>query len=428
MADFSVNVLRIDAVEDHPGADRLSIVSVLGFKAITAKNLDGSHAHAVGDLIVYVPEQAVIPHDLLKKYGYWDDVKDRGMLAGGQYDRVKIIKLRGVYSQGLIWPIRKEGNATFLRDGSNVVYVKEGDDVTEFFGITKHEPKAASFQTGGGSGAIDTRIVMVAPEFALTYDFNSLQKDPKFLANDEVEVTEKLHGTLTRVSYRRWVQNPDLFGSGGVAVTTKGQGAKGIVFKNNRMNMGPLYLPTARDEKHAKWRRRLPFKFLHSLFGITEQPKSDKINLYVGVAVQQGLIDAVEAYGVKWRADVDLVGETYGQGVQKDYSYGQSVPVFKAFDIRVNGEWLDSTEKVIALNEMGIDRVPVLWKGMFDLAKLTELRDGKTTIAAEKGVKSNIREGIVITATGPQSGRERRPIQKMVSPDYLMKETGDEVQ
>lgn len=430
MASFSVNVLRIDAVEDHPGADRLSICSILGYKAITAKNEDGSHRYAAGDLVVYVPEQAVVPHDLLKKYGYWDDAKGKGLLAGAMGDRVKIIKLRGVYSQGLVWPLQTEGASTFLRYRNDIIYPMEGADVTEFFGITKHEPKAASFQQGGGrQGGIDERVVKLAPEFALTYDFDSLQKHPKFLAEDEVEVTEKLHGTLTRVSYRPYVSDPDLFGTtGSVAVTTKGQGAKGIVFKRNRMNMGPLYVPTARDERHAKWRRWLPFKVLHRLFGIAEEPKSDKVNLYVGVAIQQGLIDAVEAYGKKWGISVDLVGETYGLGVQKDYSYGQPVPVFKAFDIRVGDVWLDSTEKAIALNEMGIERVPVLWKGMFDLNKLIELRDGKTTIVGEKGLKTNIREGIVITATGPQGGRERRPILKMVSPDYLMKETGEEVQ
>ena len=95
---------------------------------------------------------------------------------------------------------------------------------------------------------------MRAPEFALTYDFDSLQKHPKFLANDEVEVTEKLHGTLTRISYRPGVKNPLLFGdTQAVAVTTKGQGAKGIVFKNNRANLGPLYVETARDAKRAVW-------------------------------------------------------------------------------------------------------------------------------------------------------------------------------
>lgn len=434
MSNFEVKVRRIDKVEDHPGADRLSICTILGFRAITAKNDDGSHRYSAGDLIVYVPEQAVVPHDLLKQYGYWDDAKDKGLLAGRMGDRVKIIKLRGEYSQGLVWPTRQHTAdpeaRPIITNGTKTAFSILDEDVAEFFGITKYEPPAAGFQGGGGqSGGIDKRVVFVAPEFALSYDFDSIQRHPTFLAKDEIEVTEKLHGTLTRVSYRPGVNHPDLFGNGDVAITTKGQGAKGIVFKNSRFNLGPRYQQTPADAKRSLWAKRLRwFKFLHGALGLTQEASSDKTNLYVAVALDHGLIDAVGEYGRRHGVSVDLVGETFGNGVQKNYAYGQSDPVFRAFDIAIDGVWQASVEKQILFNEMGIERVPVLWKGMFDLEMLTALRDGKTTIGAAPGVKSNIREGIVLTATGPQTGRERRPILKMVSPEYLLKEDGSEVQ
>ncbi len=78
MSAFEVKVRRIDKVEDHPDADRLSIVSILGYRAITNKLEDGSHRYAPGDLVVYVPEAAVVPEHLLKQYGYWDAEKDKG--------------------------------------------------------------------------------------------------------------------------------------------------------------------------------------------------------------------------------------------------------------------------------------------------------------------------------------------------------------
>lgn len=441
MSSFEVKVRRIDKVEDHPGADRLSICTILGFRAITAKNEDGSHRFATGDLIVYVPEQAVVPHDLLKQYGYWDDAKDKGLLAGRMGDRVKIIKLRGEYSQGLVWPLGSAPLALEMEEdcqlgiarkalpSDNGIVVAEGDDVAEFFGIIKHEPPAAGFREAAGTGGIDKRVVFVAPEFALSYDFDSIQRHPTFLANDEIEVTEKLHGTLTRVSYRPGVNHPDLFGNGDVAITTKGQGAKGIVFKNSRFNLGPRYQPTRSDMKRAHWAKRLWWcKFLHKKLGLTPEPSSDKTNLYVAMALDHGLIDAVGEYGRHHGVRVDLVGETFGNGVQKNYAYGLSEPVFRAFDIAIDGVWQASAEKQILFNEMGIERVPVLWKGMFDLKMLIALRDGKTTIGAGPGIKSNIREGIVLTATGPQTGRERRPILKMVSPEYLLKEDEDAIQ
>ena len=171
------------------------------------------------------------------------------------------------------------------------------------------------------------------------------------------------------------------------------------------------------------------FPKLVKLFGLTAEPTPGKVNLYVEMAIEQDLIAAVEDLAmVHEGCSVDLVGETFGDGVQKGYAYGQAKPVFRAFDIALDGVWLNSAQKGAAFDYMGVERVPVLWKGQFDLAKLTELRDGKTTIGADGKTKSNIREGIVVTATGDQTGRERRPILKMVSPDYLMKETGDEVQ
>lgn len=432
MADFEVLVRRVLNVVDHPNADRLSICTIMGYEAITAKNEDGTHRFEPGDLIVYVPEQALVPHDLLKQYGYWDEAKDRGMLAGKQGDRVKIIKLRGVYSQGLVWPVFSEGAASWVKNGKDRLYVDEGTDLAAFFGITKHEPKAASFQTGTGRGGIDQRVVMAMPEFAFSYDFNSLQKDPTILAQDEVEVTEKLHGTLTRVSYRPGVTHPDLFGPhNDVAITTKGQGAKGIVFRNNKFNLGPLYKPTEKELRQAVWAKRLSwFPWLVNKLGLADAlaPTPGKVNLYVDMALSHGLVDAVSNYGYCHDCAVDLVGETYGEGVQKGYSYGQSAPTFRAFDVIIDGVALSADEKEDWLRDHGIARVPVLFRGLFDLDVLLNLRDGKTTI--DGNGKKHIREGIVVTSAGCQKPRERggRPIQKMVSPDYLMKEDGTEVQ
>jgi RNA ligase (TIGR02306 family) len=110
MANFEVLLRTVDDVIDHPGADRLSIVKVLGYEAITNKRelADGSLVarYRKGDAIVYVPEATIVPEALLKQYGYWDDEKGKGMLAGKAGDRVKAIRLRKVMSQGLISIIR----------------------------------------------------------------------------------------------------------------------------------------------------------------------------------------------------------------------------------------------------------------------------------------------------------------------------------
>ena len=42
MSTFEVNVVRVDDIYNHPNADRLSIVLIGGYEAITMKNEDGS--------------------------------------------------------------------------------------------------------------------------------------------------------------------------------------------------------------------------------------------------------------------------------------------------------------------------------------------------------------------------------------------------
>lgn len=103
MATFSVPVVRIDDVENHPNADALEIVKVGGFNCITRIG-----DYQIGDLAVYIPEGAVVPESILKSMNLWDEGKDKGKLAGKQGNRVKIAKLRGVVSIGLLFPVNKE--------------------------------------------------------------------------------------------------------------------------------------------------------------------------------------------------------------------------------------------------------------------------------------------------------------------------------
>lgn len=391
MSQFEVLVREVDDVIDHGNADRLSIVKVLGFEAITAKLEDGSHRFQPGDKIVYVPEGAIVPDAVLKERGYWNEEKDIGMLAGKTGNRVKAIRLRGVLSQGLVWHTTPDAVLSDLEDvtrpESPLVWVQNGDeergfifgeDVADFFGITKWEPPIPAGMDGD---------VIGAPEFAYNYDIENFQTYPDFLVSQEIEATEKLHGTNFRISYRPGVSYPDLFGEGDVAITSKGMGAKGLVLTNTEKNRVG--------------------------------------NLYVRMAVELGLIDLIRDLGLRSGEAVDLFGEIYGVGVQ-DLHYGTTKPNYRAFDMRVNHKFLSPEDKADILQTLGIEQVPVLYRGPFDLDKLTELRDGQSALGG------CIREGIVVTAMGDQTPRQAdfghslRPILKMVSPDYLTRKGGTE--
>ena len=188
MSDFAVRVLPVRNVRDHPNADRLSIMDVLGYVTISAKLEDGSHRYKDGDQIVYVPEGAVVPEWLLKP-GFWKDDPEggpgKGILAGSKGNRVKAMRLRQIFSQGIMFAVE---NGFVKNEAGEVLEVVEGDDVAEFLNITKYEPPIPVAMAGE-----------VAAIFGKTanYDFESIQSVPDlFTVGEAVVATEKLHGCL----------------------------------------------------------------------------------------------------------------------------------------------------------------------------------------------------------------------------------------
>lgn len=424
MATFEVPILRVGTVTDHPNADRLSLVSILGFTCVSNK-VDGAHRYKDGDLIAYLPENGVIPEALLKKLSLWkydpEGNGGKGMLAGQNGDRVKIVTLRGVDSQGLLYPVH-DGKLEF--DGRSID-VREGDNVADFFGITKYEAPIPQSMSGE---------VCSVPEMEFSFDIENWQKYPDFLAGDEVVAVEKCHGTNMRVCFHPDVNHPELFGNGHVGIASKSLGAKGSMFKNNRQNLGPLYVMSEaeikeeqRQKKLNKWAEKPIVGWLLRLIKDIKPVKSyNKSNLYVRAALDIGLMDAMAAISNKLtqggkQPRIDLFGEVYGGSVQS-LNYGLRNPTFAAFDIAVDGMFLGADEKAAIFDEFAIPALPVLYRGPWDVEELIKHRDGKTVISGD-----NIREGIVVTAVGDQSkrmtpqGHRLRPFLKMVSPAYLKK-------
>lgn len=149
---MSAVVQSVASVE--PYGENLSIVTTSeGHKVIANKREDGSFRWEVGEPVAYVSEGSIIPDDVLKERGYWDTEKDRGLLDGGKRNRVKMKKLAGFESRGLIFKIGAPSQdwtddnqdpeviGWVLREGlqpeKDTAYVKMGQDVSEFFGITE---------------------------------------------------------------------------------------------------------------------------------------------------------------------------------------------------------------------------------------------------------------------------------------------------
>ena len=63
MSSFECLVYRI-TVEPHPDADRLEVARVMGYACVV-----GLGEFETGDLAAYIPEQAIVPDDVLEELG-----------------------------------------------------------------------------------------------------------------------------------------------------------------------------------------------------------------------------------------------------------------------------------------------------------------------------------------------------------------------
>src|ERR1035437_1617745 len=153
MSTFKVEVVTLDLVVNHPNADRLDIAQVRGWRCVV-----GRDQFKTGEAAVYIPLDSVLPEYLVKELG----------IEKGYRNKVKSIKLRGEFSQGLLMKPREGW--------------KLGDDVTDAIGITKWEEQIP----------IEMRGIMAPrdPRFVQYTDIENIKNYPSvFTPVDEVVIT-----------------------------------------------------------------------------------------------------------------------------------------------------------------------------------------------------------------------------------------------
>jgi len=378
MATFEVLVTTVSNAREHPNADRLTINEIFGYTCISNKK-DGNWRYNAGDNVCYIGENSVLPEWLLKKCDLWDFDKNKGRLAGKEGNRLRPVKLRGVYSEGLIYPVHKtEDGLLFIETLNGNEYVKNGDDVKDMLGITKYEPVIPESMSGELVG-VGFKPVKFDPE--------PLEKHMGIFNGDSiVTVTEKLHGTFCGITYCMNDAHEGTFLNNRVLVYSKGYGSKGLCFKDDPKNDGNIYVKALKSidpEKLEKW--------VTQFYGTTH---------------------------------VHILGEVYGKGVQ-DLHYDLDTKAFRVFAIGCSispteTHWACFASVAEHCNELGLQTVPALYTGPYDYDKMVKLRDGKSTLA------NHVKEGIVITldSTDPTFGREA--LIKFVNPDYKLRKNATE--
>jgi len=175
-------VARINEIKPIEGADNIELAVIGGWNCIVQKGHYTTNA-----LVAIATTDAVIPQ------GLSDAMNVTNYLRKGQ--RVRTVKLRGVYSECLIIPIEKTGLFKYE--------FTEGKDLMDIMYIYKYEPPAVQIQLSSGK----IRKCKENEAFKVYYKFPNIKNvNGMFNEFDEVEVTRKIHGTSARYGIVRKVE------------------------------------------------------------------------------------------------------------------------------------------------------------------------------------------------------------------------------
>ena len=165
MSSLVVRVRTIDEIRPHGNADTIELAIVGGWQTVVRKG-----EFQPGDNVVYIPPDSILPLELSEK---------RGVTKYLSNGRVRVTRLRGENSQGLIFPAEPEWEVE--------------QDVAEHLGIVKYEPPL-KFTIG------DCEVDH--PLFPRYTDIENIRNFPDVLnLGEPVWVSEKLDGTNSRVGF-----------------------------------------------------------------------------------------------------------------------------------------------------------------------------------------------------------------------------------
>lgn len=359
MSTLKASVEKVAALSSHPNADRLELATVLGWQCVVQKG-----RYKEGDLVVYIPIDSVLPEELEAKiFGPDSKVKLHN-------HRVKTIKLRGAHSQGLVVEPTDLG-----------ISGSEGDDVTAKLGITKYEPPLPGFQSFNGSSK---RKKVENSNFKKYTSIENVKNYTKlFKPEDDVVITEKIHGTNFRAGWVPFEAN--------------------TLFKKIKKLFG--FAP-----KHE-------FIFgSHNVQLDLDLLSKPEDNVYAWAVVQHDLMNKLQKGEV-------VYGEIYGPNIQKGYHYGKKDKEkgLVVFDIQKDGKYLDRQEFLNAIEAIGVSIPPTVFKGQFGAADLNKLVDGDSLLDPSQ----KTREGVVIKPAKENTCYAGRKILKAINPEYLLKDPTD---
>lgn len=370
MSELKVEIIKIDRIEVHPNADRLSLAFIAGWQVVVQRG-----AFLEGWPVVYFPIDSILPPDL-EAFLFPPDSKVKL-----DHSRIRTIKLRKAISQGMIASLGELRSAGFLLGGFNI-----GDDVADKLGVTKYEPpEKFTPQSQAGKKVSKRKKNSFFKEYSRIDNFKWYPD--LFKEGDNVIICEKIHGSSFRAGYVPFDPN--------------------TIWKKLKKWLGFV----------------LTWEFVYGSHKVQLQDKRkyngyyDK-NIYWEAVVKYDLIRKVPKGYV-------IYGEIYGDGVQKNYTYGCAEGERKlvVFDIQVDGKYLDAYDVLSFCKIYDLPHVPIEHIGEYPGAKVVKELwvDGVSNLCKDQ----KVREGVVIKPVVEQQCYMGRQILKYKSDEFLIKAEDD---
>jgi len=355
-------IAKINKISSIENADKIELATLNGWTSIVQKNI-----HKEGDLVLCITTDAVISQDLCDKWGIISYLR--------KGNRVRTVKLKGVYSECILIPL-------FDLPFISTIRYKEGEDLMEKLKIFKYEPPVIVTQDSKGR----KHKYHQNPNFHIYYKFPNQKNVPNmFNEDDDVVITRKIHGTNARYGIvkkskltildrikkffgNKWIEYEYIYGSHNVE---KGSDSQGFYSTDVWKEIADKY-----DIKNKLW------------FLVKNCPE--------------------------FKGGITIYGEIYGEGIQGEkYSYGLKTKELKIFDIELNSLYVDHFS-FCALNHGYLNSLPMV----------EELYIGKWNKEIQNAfVNNQFIEGTKIPHEGiicKHISGNRQKISKVINPDYLI--------
>jgi hypothetical protein len=369
MPQFTCPVVRIEKIEKHPNADTLSLTEVEGCPVIFRTG-----DFKEGDLGIYIPVESLVPEDR-----DWVKKNCSHLKFKNGVHRVKAVRLRGIFSMGLLLPLHTSAPVFTI-----------GDDLAEALGIKKYEePDDQNFEQKNTPRKPVTfwdhlkyafyklfrisnkkrKITRPMP----IYDLENYRKNKEVLQlGEEVVCTEKTHGCSSAFGYHK----------------------KRFWVSSHRV------LRPAED--NSFWWR-----------AVRKYDLENKLKAY---------------------PDLIFYGEVFGEEIQ-DMHYGVqtghvNIVFFDIYNVKTN-KYLDYGEFRTICYNTALPMAPILYEGPYDPAIIDSLKDGPSVLGTALGLAENhplnFREGVVIKpAVERLDRRVGRVALKLVGEKYLLRKNPTE--